>query len=209
MSKLNVNKEAFRFLYMFLIFNIITCFSGINDLSAQSKKKKKKEATPFIDQIWLGGGVNLNFNSGYYNGFQSNVFTFGLSPMAGYKLNSFLSIGPRISFDWTVAKFSDFTGVYKYNSVDFGLGVFARAKFLSNFFAHTEYSQLNETYTDGSTNGNKLITSREWRDIFLLGLGYHSNSPLAYEIYVNYNFLEDDNSIRVPIVYRAGITWHF
>lgn len=209
MFKLNVNRRVCKSLYMLLIINIISCFSSITPLSAQSSKKKKKETIPFIDKIWLGGGINLNFNSGYYNGLQSNVFTFGLSPMAGYKLNSFLSVGPRISFDWTIAKFSDFSGVYKYNSIDYGIGLFARAKFLQNFFVHTEFSELNETYTDGSTNGNKLVTSREWRDLFLVGLGYHSNAPIAYELYVNYDFLEVDNSIRIPIVYRAGITWHF
>ena len=209
MFKLNVNRRVCKSLYMLLIINIIGCFSSITPLSAQSSKKKKKETIPFIDKIWLGGGINLNFNSGYYNGLQSNVFTFGLSPMAGYKLNSFLSVGPRISFDWTIAKFSDFSGVYKYNSIDYGIGLFARAKFLQFFFVHTEFSELNETYTDGSTNGNKLVTSREWRDLFLVGLGYHSNAPIAYELYVNYDFLEDDNSIRIPIVYRAGITWHF
>jgi len=209
MFKLNVNRKVCKSLYMLLIINIIGCLSSITTLSAQSSKKKKKETIPFIDKIWLGGGINLNFNSGYYNGLQSNVFTFGLSPMAGYKLNSFLSVGPRFSFDWTIAKFSDFSGVYKYNSIDYGIGLFARAKFLQNFFAHTEFSELNETYTDGSTNGNKLVTSREWRDLFLVGLGYHSNAPIAYELYVSYDFLEDDNSIRIPIVYRAGITWHF
>lgn len=209
MFKLNVNRKMRTYLYMLLIVNIIGCFSGATSLSAQSSKKKKKEKIAFIDKIWLGGGVNLNFNSGYYNGYQSNVFTFGLSPMAGYKLNSFLSGGPRVSFDWTVAKFSDFTGVYKYNSIDYGIGVFARAKFLQNFFVHTEFSELNETYTNGQTNGNKLVTERIWRDLFLLGLGYHSNAPIAYELYVSYDFLENDNSIRIPIVYRAGITWHF
>lgn len=203
---MNLNNNR---LYIILFFNILFLLCLSESLAAQSKKSSKKPKAEWTDQLWYGGGINLGFNSDFYNGFQTNLFTFGLSPMAGYKFNSFLSAGPRVSFDWTVAKFNDGFQVFRYNSVDYGVGVFTRAKFLRNFFAHVEYSQLNETYTTGNVINNKLETFRDWRDIFLIGVGYHSNSIVGYEIYVSYNFLEEDDSFRVPIVYRAGITYRF
>lgn len=130
--------------------------------------------------------------------------------MAGYKFNHVFSVGPRFSIDFTTAKFSDGFETYRFNSLDYGLGVFARAKFLTNLFAHFEYSQLNETFTTGSINSNgELEKFRQWRDLLILGLGYTSGGIWAYEIYINYDFLEDPESFRVPIVYRAGISYKF
>lgn len=190
----------FKYLCLIFLINILSASIFSTEAFGQSRKSKKKEQTPWTDKLWYGGGVNLNFGSDAYR----SVFTFGVSPMAGYKLNSFLSIGPRISLDWTIARFNDGFNVYKYNSLDYGGGIFARAKFLNYFFGHVEYSQLNVTYLD--TNFEKF---REWKDIFLLGLGYNSGEIFAYEFYISYNFLEDQNSFDVPIVYRGGITYRF
>jgi hypothetical protein len=187
---------------------LVALISLPSDGTCQSKRTKKKETeSEWLNNVWFGGGFNLGFNIDNYNGYQSNYFVIGISPMAGYKVNSFISIGPRFSIDWTIAKYSNGFSVLKYNSVDFGLGVFARIKFLQNFFAHFEYSQLNETY--GYIVGNTLEKERQWRDLAMIGLGYHSNTKWGYEIYINYNFLEEDNSLRLPIIYRFGITYNF
>lgn len=174
------------------------------NLFSQSKKSKKtKEKSEWLNDVWYGGGINLGFNSDNY----SSYFVFGISPLAGYRLNSFISVGPRFSLDWTIAKYNTGFSILKYNSLDYGLGVFSRVKFLDYFFAHFEYSQLNETI--GYIDGNTLRKERQWRDIALIGIGYNSNTPFAYEIYINYNFLEENNSIRLPIIYRAGFTYNF
>ncbi len=197
-------KLNFKALYTILLVIFIAVFCSLNLVSGQSKKSKKtKEEKEWVNNLWYGGGINLGFNADNY----SSYFVFGISPLAGYRLNSFISVGPRFSLDWTIAKFNTGFNVLKYNSLDYGLGIFTRFKFLENFFAHLEYSQLNETI--GYIDGNMLRKERQWRDIALLGLGYNSNSPFAYEIYINYNFLEDENSIRVPIIYRAGFTYNF
>lgn len=197
-------------LYNYLLMIFVAALGFTNSLHAQSKSRKKKE--PKIDwatDLWYGGGINLGFSSDYYNGLQSSYFVFGISPMAGYKINSFLSAGPRLSLDWTVAKFNDGVKTYKFNSLDYGLGIFGRLKFLDNFFIHLEYSQLNETYTTGFVVNGELEKERRWRDIALAGLGYNSNTIWAYEIYICYDFLEEEESFRLPIVYRGGITYNF
>ena len=71
----------------------------------------------------------------------------------------------QVSIDWTIAKFNDGFTAYKFNSLDYGVGAFVRAKFFHNFFAHLEYSQLNVTYSDGNVINNKLVKYREWKDI--------------------------------------------
>jgi len=174
---------------------------------AQSRKTKKDKTDYWKEKVWFGGGFNLGFNSSYYNGYQSNVFGIGVSPMAGHKFNSWLSVGPRISLDFTTAKFSDGFDTYSYNSLDYGVGLFSRMKFLTNWFVHFEYSWLNETIA--YLYPGYLEKERQWRDILLFGIGYTSGGDIAYEVYVNYDFLEDPDSYRVPIVYRAGISFHF
>ncbi|MBK8955861.1 MAG: hypothetical protein IPM34_09915 [Saprospiraceae bacterium] len=192
-----------------LLISALLLFAITNSSFAQSKRTKKPQIDFWKEKVWFGGGFNLGFNSSIYNGLQSNVFGIGVSPMAAYKFNKWLSAGPRVSIDFTTAKFSDGFDTYRYNSVDYGMGLFGRIKFSENFFLHGEYSFLNETYTTGEVNNDKLVTQREWRDILLLGLGYSSGGEVAYEIYINYDFLEDPESFRVPIIYRAGITFKF
>lgn len=196
------NSYLYRLLpcFLLLIFGL-----HIEAVSQVTRSGKNKEKSDWVKDLWFGGGINLGFSSDSYN----SIFGFGISPMAGYKINSFFSVGPRVSLDYTTAKYSIGNGVYKYNSFDYGLGVFARFKFLETFFVHLEYSQLNETYATGYIVNNELEKYRQWRDIALLGLGYNSNQIWSYEIYINYNFLEETSSIRVPIIYRAGITYNF
>lgn len=196
------NSHLYRIVPMILLLILTLQFEAISQVK---KSKKSKEKSEWVKDLWYGGGINLGFSSDSYN----SIFAFGISPMVGYKLNSIISVGPRISLDYTTAKYSIGNGVYKYNSLDYGLGIFARLKFLETFFVHLEYSQLNETYATGYIVNNELEKYRQWRDIALLGLGYNSNQIWSYEIYINYNFLEDGNSIRVPIIYRGGITYNF
>ncbi len=202
--KLLTNKIPSRFL-----LSSILLISILLDGFSQAKKSKKPEVHFWKEKMWYGGGFNLGFSSNFYNGLQSNVFGIGISPMMAYKATNWFSIGPRFSLDFTTAKFNDGFQTYRYNSVDYGLGLFARMKFLENFFVHLEYSQLNETYTSGVIINGNLEKYREWRDILLAGLGYSSGGIWAYEIYINYDFLEDPESFRVPILYRAGITYNF
>lgn len=203
--KSNAGIKTIKFLLCFLISILL-----LGSVDAQSRRKSKEpKINIWKEKMWYGGGFNLGFNSSIYNGLQSSVFGIGISPMAGYKFNNVFSAGPRFSIDFTTAKFSDGFDTYKFNSLDYGLGVFARAKFLANLFAHLEYSQLNETFTTGFVINGELEKYRQWRDLLMLGIGYTSGGIWAYEIYINYDFLEDPESIRVPIVYRAGITYSF
>ena len=200
---MNVLKNLNYLTFGMVIFLSLSAFP----LMAQSKKNKKEQISYWKEKVWYGGGFNLGFSSNYYDGYQSNVFGIGVSPMAGHKFNHWLSAGPRFSIDFTTAKFSDAFDTYSYNSLDFGVGLFSRMKFLNNWFVHMEYSWLNETIA--YLYPGYIEKERQWRDILLFGIGYTSGGDVAYEIYVNYDFFEDPDSYRVPIVYRAGNSFKF
>lgn len=60
----------------------------------QTKKKKKKDDTEFIDKLWVGGA----FGSGLQ--FGNRTFALGLTPMVGYELVPNFSVGPFVRLDY-------------------------------------------------------------------------------------------------------------
>lgn len=199
-------------LRVFSILMLVLCLSP-SRLEAQIyRRQPQKEQSPemksFADHLWYGGGFTLNFSSGLA-GLDGNTFGIGLSPMLGYKFNSFLSAGPRFEFLYTTGRFRNFGGpVYKYNGLDYGAGLFGRAKFLNVLFAHTEFSYINRVFPVGF-NGNRLETERVGDNQFLVGLGYTGGGLLKSEIYLLYDLTSDSQSTTLPLVYRFGITYNF
>ncbi|MEP7266926.1 MAG: hypothetical protein ABI844_04810 [Saprospiraceae bacterium] len=178
--------------------------------NAAAQKKAEKMKT-LADHLWYGGGFGLSFSSGYA-GLPGNTFTVGLSPMMGYKLNKIFSVGPRITVQYTNGRFNQGIGapVAKFNGFDYGAGVFARAKIFPTIFAHTEIGYINYQYPTGYlTANNKLETARYGDNQFLAGLGYTSGGLFKTEIYLLYDFLSNNQSTQLPIVYRFGITYKF
>lgn len=172
-------------------------------------KTQKKEEVTFAEHLWYGGGFGLSFSGGL-NGLDGNTFAIGISPMLGYKLTPYISVGPRFEFLYTTGRFrTGFGGpVVKYNGIDYGAGVFGRAKFLSFLFAHTEANYVNRIYPTGF-NGNKLETERVGDNQFLIGLGYTSGGMFKSEILLLYDLTADSQSTNLPLVYRFGFTYNF
>lgn len=202
-----------------LILLILLCIP--DDAAAQrsrKKKKKKKETTEkveFARQLWYGGGFGLSFFSqGLGGGLDGNNFAVGLSPMAGYKILPWLSVGPRLEVEYITGRYRFFGAgqVYKLNAFSYAAGPFLRAKTPINIFGHFEYQFRNEVFLTGEiTIDNKLKTVRQSRDAFYLGAGYHAGSPggWGYEMGLYYDVLAPDNSTDIPIQYRFGITYNF
>ncbi|MCC6815666.1 MAG: hypothetical protein IT267_04585 [Saprospiraceae bacterium] len=204
------------------ILLVLLSFSSVNppqleaqstkkSTSTKSKKKKKDEENPFrLEKFWFGGGINLGFGSySLSSSVPGNIFTFGIAPIAGYKLTNWLSIGPRAEINYFGGRFDNNPEIIKLNSYTFGGGVFARAKFLTSIFAHIEYSYNSSLSIIDISADNKLITERLWQDQFLVGIGYNPPSIWSYEFYIMYDFLAPKNSAQLPFQYRAGVTWNF
>lgn len=187
--------------------NLLDTQSDYSDFKKKKKKKKKKSDSDYSlkDHLWYGGGVGLGFGSG----FGYSQFGFSLSPMVGYKIFGPLSMGPRISIDYTSTKVQ---GVGTYNLFDVELSLFARVKIFKGLFAQGEIGTISDKYLYEDSNG--LNTGTRTRPAQYVGLGYNfSNGEGGFgqEISIMYDFYiaSDINAYETPWQYRFGITWGF
>lgn len=177
--------------------------------SAQRDSKSKKdsdELSTFDQYFWWGANAGLQFSGGSFNGQPNNVFSISVEPMLGYKLdkNGNFSIGPRISLEYLT--FNTFQTPERVNSLNFGGGVFARAKVYRGYFAHVEYEKINQTvaFTDGTT-------AREWSDNYFVGGGIKSGTgKTGAEVLILLNLNPESTSFnQSPIEYRVGFNVNF
>lgn len=201
-------------IHIFPLICLGLLLTTVHQSSAQVSRRpvarsQEKETVSFADRLWYGGGFSLSFSGGL-NGLDGNIFAIGISPMVGFKLTPFISVGPRFEFLYTTGRFrNSFSGpVIKYNGIDYGAGVFARAKFLSFLFAHAETNYVNRIYPTGF-NGNTLETERIGDNQTLIGLGYTSGGLFKSEIMLLYDLTADSQSTNLPLVYRFGFTYNF
>lgn len=199
-------------LLSFLSILFITAFSDGAHAQQRGKKKKSSKTdeyfdeSGFVNKLWYGGGIILGF-SGSNN---ESLFTFGLSPMVGYKvLDDLISIGPRVGFEYNHYRV-DLGQVYKNSSLSYSVGAFTRIKAFPNFFAHMEYEYQNTEFIDRFDSAlGKLITSRVTYDNVYIGAGYNSGGLLGYEIMLLYNVNQPENTVDSPFDIRAGFTYKF
>lgn len=166
------------------------------------------ESQGFTHRLWYGGGVILNFLS---TGAES-AFTIGVSPLIGYKITDNFSVGPRFSLIYTNYRLqTGFDQVTAANLFDYGVGAFTRYKLFRSFFVHLEYGADKEEVVSGYNSiDDELVTSRVVRSNAYIGAGYNDgNGLLGYDIYLLYNTLAPENSVRLPIEFRFGLTYNF
>lgn len=169
------------------------------------KRRQKESSSDFKSRLWYGGGLALGF-SGYNGG---NVFSFGLSPMVGYKITPALSVGPRASFLFTSIKVPGYKAVGLF---DVDAGIFARVKVFRGLFiqgeATNEWYQEPIFYSDFTTDKDprSRLNTR-------LGAGWNFGSGQGggSEIGIFYNFTvaNDLDTYQNPLEYRFGFTWNF
>ncbi|MEM1121825.1 MAG: hypothetical protein AAGJ18_15345 [Bacteroidota bacterium] len=173
------------------------------DASAQRDRNRNRNdnTEDYFDEsgvggfrFWYGGGVGLNFGSG----FNTSQFNFSLSPMVGYKLTPEFSVGPRVELAYSHIRVGGGNNVEKFNFIDYGIGAFTRYKLFTQFFAHAEYQIESRKLVQGG---------RISRNNFFFGGGYTSGGQIGYEISVLWNFLED--TADLPLDYRIAFTYNF
>jgi hypothetical protein len=183
---------------------------SVSEVEAQTKKKKKKEPEKeqktFKQRLWYGGGFNLGFA-----GFQgTSSFGIGVSPMVGYKILPFLSVGPRYSVFFTSLKYP---GAKAVGLFDQELGGFVRAHVYRGFFIQGELS--NEWAQEPFQQIGTVITKRTYqRGNQYLGIGYNfgrGEGGAGSELSLHYNFAiaNDIYATEQPVDYRFGFTWRF
>ena len=196
------------------------------DADAQRRRKKKKkkkkteqrakDAVPFKDRLWYGAGGALGYGGTFIGSIPANILVVGLNPMVGYKVNNWLSAGPRLDVTYLSGRgrTQGGTDVYKIKAFNYGVGPFARAKVPFGIFAHTEYQWKSEVLTTGQlTVDNKFETVRQSTTAAYVGLGYNNSgsgfSTWGYEFYATYNLLAPDDWSIPPLDYRVALTYRF
>lgn len=187
--------------FLTLIAILLISFNSEAEAQRDRNKKNRNDTEDYFDEsgvgsfrFWYGGGVGLNFGSG----FNTSQFNFSISPMVGYKVTPEFSIGPRVELSYSHIRVGGGNNVEKFNFLDYGIGAFGRYKLFPQFFAHAEYQIESRKFTDGT---------RDSRNNFFLGGGYTSGGQIGYEISILWNFLED--TADLPLDYRIAFTYNF
>jgi len=208
-----------------LLYLALLLFTVSFSLDAQNTEREK-EATEDLDyyntdndrvrdergddfgsNIWWGTGAQLGFSS---NG-ASSFFQIGLSPIVGYKVNNFLSVGPRGSFAYNSFKEDRGQGNPEFKSKywTWSAGAFARGKVIFPFFVHAEYS-LESEVLGFAGNGDPV---RVTRAIPYLGGGISQGGGpgggAGYEIMILFRLSSADRLGDSPYQFRTGINFNF
>lgn len=186
------------------IVAFVISFCG--SLSAQTVYRPgsqiSKDSQKFWDEVWYGAGGSFGFASSNSN----SELLIGLFPMAGYHLTDQFSVGLRTGLSYTYTKIRVNSGlVESFNLFDIAAGPLARFKLFYPFFAHGEVEFASDEFVffDG---GNYVSTRRPQTNVYL-GAGYGGE---GFELLVLYNFSENtQNSINIPIVFRAAFTFNY
>ncbi|MBB4080184.1 hypothetical protein GGR28_002814 [Lewinella aquimaris] len=151
--------------------------------------------------LWYGAGAQLGFRGG--NNF--SFFQIGVSPMVGYKLNNFLSAGPRVSVTYNSYR-DDLYGI-KDKYFSWSAGVFARAKIYRGLFAHGEYSLISDMeYL--LAGGQARVT----RAIPFLGAGFNQGGgpgSTGFELLLLFRLTQPDRLNDAPYELRTGFNYNF
>jgi len=171
--------------------------------NTDNDRVREQRGDSFGQNLWFGTGAQLGFQGGNNTSF----FQIGLSPIVGYKINNIFSVGPRGSFAYNAYK-DDFNGINA-KFVTWSAGAFARAKIVYPFFAHIEYSLLNEVQ-NFDANRNAV---RSTRAIPFLGGGVSQGGGqgggAGYEILILFRLSQADRIGDSPFEFRTGLNFNF
>ena len=191
---------------------------GAFTLSAQTEEDRARDDLDYYKSgdtreqsrgggdLWYGAGAQLGFSSNQFN----SLFVVGLSPIVGYKLNNFLSVGPRGAFTYNA--YREDVGAndrLKINYITWEAGLFARAKVIYPFFAHVEYSLVSEARSFDRVN---QTAQRVTRAVPFAGAGISQGGgpgQSGFEILVLIRLASAEFINDSPVVFRTGINYNF
>lgn len=195
-----------------LVLVAVLMISFTHDADAQRRSRDVDEYFDdrgnFTDRLWYGADFTLNFFS-IPNG---SAFNAGIAPMVGYKITDALSVGPRVEILYRGERYDINTGQdLKFNSTNFGVGLFTRLKVFNQYFLHAEYQSLNnEIGTSVDFTTNTINTTRSWEDHFFLGGGYGvSGGGVGFQVSLLWDVLQEFTSQNIPLYYRLGVNYKF
>ena len=172
---------------------------------ARTEQKARTAESFWLDKMWYG--AELHFPS-----FGNGTFNMSLSPRAAYKFNKWLSAGVVLKGDYYYYRLEpNSTGLYKYENLNYGVGLFSRARLISGLFAQVEYE--NSTFKVDpqiDLNTNKIYTTKIKQPYFNVGLGWSSGiGKWQSQIAIYRNLLDAPGYIRGAWDLQFGVTYNF
>jgi len=164
-----------------------------------------------MDDLWFGAGLQLSFSG--FNG--QNALRFGISPMVGYKVTDWLSVGPRIEYQYFAQRFQAGNGdILRFNFSSVGAGAFTRVQFLEQFFLHAEYQILSTQSLDQrnwTIVGDEINSVRVSQNFGFVGAGMYTGGfgSLGSAFYVLYDVIEEEETSNLPLYFRFEINYNF
>ncbi len=144
----------------------------------------------FSQRLVFAGGLGANFGTGFT--------IVDVSPMVGYQLTDRLIPGIGANYTFYQLAGQSFS-IY-------GGSLWTRYMIADNFFAHTEYQQLNLPFYNFA---NQQV--RAWVPMWLAGGGYHSGrgAGLGFSIMVLWDLIGDPRSPYQNPLVRGGVMMGF
>ena len=142
---------------------------------AQNQKaqveKEPQKSKGRNEKVYYGGYANVSV--GQYS-------RIGFEPLIAYKLFPKFSVGAKLGYEYVRDKRYETV----YESSNFGVGVFARRRFLKRLYAHIEYAEMNYKLYDALGDYD-----RNWVSFLFLGGGV--SLPISKNVSVNAEALWD------------------
>lgn len=159
-------------LVLLFLFHFIT-------ISAQNSSYLSNQLNSFWKNVQFGGGLGLNFSSGY-----TDVF---LSPSAVYNLSTIVAMGAGLNLNYVSSKNYYSSSVYGISSL-----------VLINLIPEMQLSViLNESRVNYQEKGFGNFSENYWDTSLIIGAGYRTGNVT---IGIGYNVLQNDRYDSDPFV---------
>ena len=145
-------KKIYTPIFKILIFGVLIL--TITETKAQTTSTQSE----FWKKVQFGGGLSLNFGSGFTN--------VGVSPSMLYNVNEYFSVGTGLQISYVSAK-------NNYSSLIYGVNVLTLFNPIENIQLSVDLEQLKvNTAFDNSAFGKQSF----WNTGLWLGAGYRTNN---------------------------------
>jgi hypothetical protein len=140
----------------------------------KSMYSQSSNSNSFSKNIQFGGGLGLNFGSGFTD--------ISVSPSAIYNLNQYVALGASLQFGYIKAKNS-------YETYTYGGSLIGLVNPIPEIQLSAELEQLRFNTNYKTITGN-VSSENFWNTAFFLGAGYRTNNVT---IGIRYDVLHDKN----------------
>ena len=172
-----MKKNDLQFFFK-LILAVLTLLFSIG-LSAQGPTNGTQPHNNFWQHVQFGGGIGLNFSSGY-----TDVF---LAPSAIYNFNPIVAVGAGLNLNYVASN-------NYYTSFVYGISTLV----LANPIPQIQLSVgLNESRVNYQEEGYSNYSEDYWDTSLILGAGYRTGNVT---IGIGFNVLQNDRYDTDPFV---------